>query len=294
MPKKIFIYIGLVALVSAVGASAFGEKPLSPASNSPLGQSGLEVRISNTQSEYILGEPVVIETILVNPNPEPLRWRKVLGLGRDVNLQSRDMSGQIRRWEGQQIVALIKTKWQEIAPRAELTGKLLVDQSMLTQLFPNPGRYELNAELVYKKMAAEGEETQARAVSNSVFVEIKELSGVNQAAYGFLNGQLDTAMKQPDVRALAQSQQEFVDRFGTSVYAKYVILQLARTYNTLGEHRKAAREVCKLRDVDFYFSKEVEAKTYELEAKLRPFVLVELPEGAPEPPRPHPCTRMLN
>lgn len=296
MSKKNLLYIAalLIVVVCGFGVPAITANRGSQVPGSRIGMTELTLRITTRQGvEYLPLEPVVVDLTLSNPTSSTTSWQGFLAVGRDVNFQSRDTSGQVRRWEGRQYIGLIKSLPVAMSPGEEVKRQILLDRHLSSLLFPRSGRYELKVEFTYKTRDEE-QRREVQISSNPISVDIKEPSGIDRLAYDYLRGPLEEVSTQPDVRLLAQKRQEFVDRFGNSGYAKYVIFQLANTYQTLGENQKAARELCKLTGQKFYYSNAVEKKAYELEAKLRPYVMVELAEDAPLPPRPHPCLRMLN
>ncbi len=254
----------------------------------------LSLRWTIDRGDYLLGEPIVAEMVLYNQSYQPVSWSGVFGPGRDVNFEAVDTSGRQTRWEGKSSIGMFKPAASLISPGGEVRSPILIDRYVLSDLLSRPGRYQLRLEFNYRVYEGETNRT-SRVVSNTVEIEIREPLGLNREAFDFMNGPLDVASKDTNNPVITQRQQEFVDRFASSVYAKFVVFQLANTYQAMGETGKAAREICKLAGQDFFYQRAVDKKIYELEAKLRPFAYpAGLPENAPLPERPHPCSRMLN
>ena len=254
----------------------------------------LNLEVSSEKQTFLRAEPVPIKFVLSNRTSSPITWKGILGIGENMNLIVRKPDGGEVRWEGRKIsIGTLLALPVSLAPGQETSAEsILSSVELLETIFPHPGRYGMKIEFAY---TAGPEVRELTTIQSDYFpIEIKEPVGDDYGAYQFIRENLVSVVKQSDVGLIARKQQEFVDRFGNSPYGKYVTFKLANIYFSLGEHRKAAREICKLSGQNFYYSKTVEKKAYELEAKLRPFVMVELPENAPLPPRPHPCTRMLN
>jgi hypothetical protein len=74
-----------------------------------------------------------------------------------------------------------------------------------------------------------------------------------------------------------------------------MIFKVANSYRGLDD-AKALRELCKIHNLDFYYSKDVKRSLLQINAKLHPMVLnPNLPENAPLPLIIHPCTgRLIN
>ena len=248
----------------------------------------LSMEISSDQDSYLQAEPISINVKLSNRTNQPISWRGYLGVGPNFNFLVRDTNGVKPPWEGWKIAAGIYSILRVMPPGEQIQQDVLLDHGLSQVLFPRPGRYDLQFEFVYRT-DSEGSQ-QVKILSNSISITINEPQGKDLQAYEYLKGPLEQARRQPNVRTLAQIEQEFVDRYSNTVYAKYIIFQLANTYQTLGEDEKAFRELCKISGQNFYYSKDVQKKVYRIDEKLRPVVMLPLPENAPLPVRPHPCT----
>jgi hypothetical protein len=214
-------------------------------------------------------------------------------IGRNVNFLSRSDTGEEFRFEGSKYATgLIYSPLKTMPPGEQIQENLLLDRALSEVIFPTPGHYDLQVEFVYDSDSERRQ--QVKILSNSISINISEPTGVDCQAYEYIKGPLELAHRQTNVRALAQVQQEFVNRYRNTVYAKYIIWSLANTYRGLGEDEKALRELCKISGEDFHYSKDLQRKVYEIEEKLRPFIMLPLPENVPAPIRPHPCARLQN
>lgn len=286
--KRIFLMVGiLTAVACATLVIGFQQKPSFETVNAQSGIPSLKLGVSTSKTDYLQIEPISLNFGLSNRTNQPISWRGVLFLGPNFNFLTRSADGEEFRFEGGKY-GLIKSSLRTMQPGEQIQQDILLDSALSELLFPSPGRYDLQVEFVYNT-EAEGRQ-QVKIASNSISINISEPTGINRQAYDYIKGPLATANNGTNVRAIVEREQEFVNRYKNTVYAKYISISLARTYQTLGEDEKALRELCKISGENFYHSKEVQKKVYEIEEKLRPLVMLPLPEDAPLPVRPHPCT----
>lgn len=155
-----------------------------------------------------------------------------------------------------------------------------------------PGQYRIRLEFTYQ-LIKENRQNQT-ITSNLVTISIEEPQGVNREARDYIKTVLKPNFRNMKLRQYILLQQDFVGKFGNTIYGKYIIFDLASTYKTLGEDEKALRELCKISGENFFYSKQVERTLHLIDVKLFPPNLTPLPENAPLPVRPHPCTRLQN
>lgn len=179
--------------------------------------------------------------------------------------------------------------FKAIQPGEILRGADVLGERNVEDLFPQPGRYELRVEYTYYT-DKDGENRERKTVfSNWKTLNILAPQGVDKQAYDDIKKTIQRQRfeKIEETISLLQS---FVDNHRNSVYAKYYAVQLASYYKIERKHAEAERELCKIRNVDFIYSRDVERELQELAAILRPMPLIaNLPEDAPLPPRPQPC-----
>ena len=119
--------------------------------------------------------------------------------------------------------------------------------------------------------------------------------GVNQQAYNYIKNTLERARNERrSTDELLALQENFVNTYGTSVYAKKAILDLASRYVVRGEDLKALRQLCKISGDNADYSDYVERTVRLIDVKLFPPDLTPLPINVPMPVRPHPCTRLVS
>ncbi len=139
------------------------------------------------------------------------------------------------------------------------------------------------------------EKQQIKILSNSISINIVEPEGINRQAYEYIKGRINAVRQSSNYQAKIQIEQEFVDRHRNSVYAKYIIFNLAHTYQAMGDDRKALREFCKVSGEEFHYSKEVEKTVLKIDKKLNPIDWDKIPKDAPDPIIKHPCSgKILN
>lgn len=279
--------LGLAYVALVVG---FQQNLYFETANAQSNTSVLTLEMTTPKNEYLQIEPIPVSLDLSNRTNQPISWKGILLLGPNVNFLTRDINGAELRYDGGKYASgLLGFAVRTMPPGEKTKQDVLIERALSEILFPAAGRYEFQVEFVYST-EGEGRE-KVKIISNSVSIVIKEPTGVERQAYDFIKGPLAEVNNKADVRAIAEREQEFVNKFKNTVYAKYISVSLARTYQTLGEDDKAFRELCKVSQEDFYYTKEVKKRVYEIDIKLRPVVMLPLPENAPTPVIPFPCSK---
>lgn len=291
--KRTSITIGLIITAAfTLLVMGFQQNPYFETVNAQSGMASLTLEASAAKTDHLQVEPISLKLALSNRSYQPVAYRGALMIGRSLNFVSHNESGEEIRLEGSKYIGLIKQSLRTMAAGEQIQQDILLDRGLSEQIFPRPGRYDLRVEFVYSSDAEDRQ--RVKISSNSVPVNISEPTGINRQAYEYIKGPLAMATSKTDVRFIALTEQDFIDKYRGSVYAKYVSISLARTYQTLGENEKAVRELCKVSGEKFYYSDEVKKKLYEIDAKLHPLNLLPLPEDAPLPAPPNPCARSQN
>jgi hypothetical protein len=291
--KMIGFLVVLMIVISAIIGAGFQQTRLTIV-EAQTTTAKLTFEISTSQNKYVQLEPIPFNFKLSNQTNEPIRWRGIPMIGQDIKFLVRGEDGQEVRWDGKGF-GLIGTTFSVIQPGQEIWRKdILTSVPTLEEILSRPGRYEIRAEFRYNNGA--NEKQKEVIVSNPITINILEPNGVDRQAYNYIKQVIEPARYRERASGeVFQLQQNFLDNYGNSVYAKYIAIELASGYKGSGENAKAKRELCKIHNVNFYFSEQVRRNIWELEAKLHPRVLVELPENAPIPLVPHPCTgRLVN
>lgn len=252
--------------------------------------------LATLQNNYALLEPIPFQFKLANRTNTSIKWRGLLMFGSNLDLLIRYENGEEFRWEGQnRSLGSPITGFLTIQPGQEIQRKdMLGGSQILEKVFSRPGKYEVRAEFRYDKNSQNSQ--RETIISNSVTINIVEPNGVDLQAYNYIKQIIEPARyRERSSNELLQLQQNFLDNYENSVYAKYIAVEIASGYKALGENAKAKRELCKIHNVNFYFSEQVRRNIWEIDAKLNPRALVELPENAKVPLIPHPCTgRLVN
>lgn len=250
----------------------------------------LTFEVSTRRNSYILREPIEFNLKLSNQRQVPVKSGSILQL-RDTNILVRNEAGESKKWEinkfyiGGRVDGIV-----EMLPGRKMESEELLDGNLAEMMFSRPGRYEVQAEYVYESYRPQRE--TIKSVSTTFTINILEPKGIDKQAYDFLKEIYEPALRQSDSSPTIELEQNFVDTFGKSVYAKYMILELASIYR--GEDKKKAlKELCKIHDLDFHYKKNVKKMLLEINAVINPIVLVPLPENAPLPLIVHPCTGKL-
>jgi len=295
MPNKtkISLIVKFLVLIFC-SAFVFKSEQITPniirAQNQPA---KLSIEVSSSQKSYLQGEPISINLKLFNQTDQPISWRGFLDVSPNINFFVQDANGKKLNWEASKYATgSVYSTLKTMQPGEQVQQPLLLERGLAEELFSNPGQYNLQVEFAYYT-ESKGRQ-QAKVLSNSIFINILAPQGIDRQAYSFIKETLEPNLRKPNVQELAQLQQDFVARYRNSVYAKYIIFNLANTYQTIGEDEKALRELCKISGENFYYSKHVEKILYRIDEKLHSTVQLPLPENATVPPRPHPCRAVQN
>ena len=256
----------------------------------------LTLEISTPKSSYLQLEPIPLRFDLVNRTSQSISWKGALLLfGGNTNLIIQGGGNSENRFIGSKYIGSPQTTPITLSPGQSIKRSgLFAGIKEFDSFFPRPGNYQVRAEFTYIDTSSD-EQERVTIVSNPVSISIQEPQGFNRQSYQAFRNLSQTEFSQNNVVAKAQAQQDFVNNYRGTVYAKYVILDLARRYQFLREDAKALRELCKISsDEGFYYAEEVQRILYQADAKLNPPDMRELPPEVPMPVRQHPCLRLQN
>ncbi|MBA3634402.1 MAG: hypothetical protein H0W58_16580 [Acidobacteria bacterium] len=295
MLKKLKTSLLVAIIISVLFGMFIGFTQIYPASTQAQTENPkLTLEVSTPQSSYLQLEPIPFQFNLSNQTNQPITWKGILLLfGGNVDLLIQEQNGSESRFAGSKYAVGLSKIPETLNPgQSRQVTDLFRGVKEFEAAFPRPGNYQVRVEFTYKDVS--DEQKRVTILSNPVSINIREPQNFNRQAYDYIKGPLQTRLTQNNVEATAQVQQDFVNNYGSTVYAKYVIFDLARTYQFLGEDLKALRELCKISGENFYYSKQVERTLRLIDVKLHPLDLTPLPENVPTPVRPHPCARVQN
>lgn len=252
----------------------------------------LTLEVSTSQNNYLLLEPIPIKFKLLNQTNVPIIWSGSLSLSENVYLLVKGGNGaEIRSESFFSGGGLIGSSVMQ--PGMNVEKLVLLNEKRSEMIFARPGRYEVRVEFNYYKNS-EGQQHE-KIFSNAITINIQEPQGINRQAYEYIKRTLEPDEFNVHPSQFVLLQQYFVNNFGNSVYGKYMVVKLAGTYEVLGEHAKAERELCRISTVNFYYSAQVRRDLMRIAARLRPMPIIpNLPENAPRPPLPQPCVNIPN
>lgn len=288
MSKKTKIIALIGIFVASVMVIWFYQRPITTVI-AQIQTPTLTFEVSTHQNDYLLREPIPFNLKLSNQTNIPIKRGTRLALS-DTNFIVRNENGETAQWRmsrfymSEAIYGLA-----ELPPGGKMESDALLDGRMAEKIFPHPGRYEIQVEYIYDRDMPQQQPIKFK--SNSIAINIREPQGIDRQAYNFLKATHDPILTSSDITSLKQTKQNFVDRFPNSVYAKYMIVELAHIYEG-SEDSKAIRELCKIHTLDFYYTKDVKKRLLEINARLHPITLASnLPEDVPIPITIiHPCT----
>ncbi|MGH9948411.1 MAG: hypothetical protein ACRD6X_14620 [Pyrinomonadaceae bacterium] len=258
--------------------------------------SQLTLELSTQKSSYVQLEPVRFGLKLSNPSTQAVKLQGILSTGRDLDFFIQPVGGESKNIEGRKMsIATVISSPILLQPGQEVESAAGIDEvSLFEKAFPGPGAYQVRVKFRYEKIEGDKSSTES-VISNPVTVNIEAPKGDDYEAYNYIKNTLEVARdRRVSSEEILVLRQNFVDTFGSSVYAEKEILELAVTYKHLGQDLKAMRELCKLSDENEntrYF-KYVQKSLREIDIKLHPPDMSPLPENATLPVRPHPCSQV--
>jgi len=248
----------------------------------------LTLEVSLRQNKYVLREPIQLNFKLSNQTGAPIKFDGFYGLGQSVNFLVRDESGKEILYETSKYYRGGLTGIHELSPKKEIESENLLDGELSEIVFSKPGQYEVKVEFSYK--TGEGFMEPVKVLSNSFTININEPKGIDKLAYDYLTKIYEPARQKSNATPLKQLRQDFVDKFSNSVYSKYIAFELVQIYEGR-EDAKAMRELCKIHNLNFFYSKDVKKRLLKINARLHP--IVPKPNLLPDDELPiviHPCT----
>jgi hypothetical protein len=288
---KMFV---LVSLFMGITAAMNLETNWLGVSYAQTAESNLIVRLSIAKETYLQLEPVPLTFKVSNPTSQTVKWQGVFTFGSDMDLIVQPVGGEEKIIEGRSInTAALASAPISMQPGQEIASGAVIDGvNFFEKTFPSPGVYKVRVKFRYEKI--DGDDFKKETVlSNPVTITVTAPQGSDFVAYNYLKNTLEKARRErASTEELIALQRNFVDSYGATVYGKNQIWKLALTYRSLGEDLKAARELCKIANDNTYCSKQVQQALYSIDIKLHPPDLRPLPEDAPLPVRPHPCSRL--
>lgn len=252
----------------------------------------LTLVISSDKNNYLQSEPVSLNFKLSNQSDQSISWKGTLSIGRNLKILSRSKTGKEIQLDGSNSIGGIYSPLKAMESGAKVEQDILINDTLSELLFPQPDNYDLQVEFTYYTDTQEKQ--LVKILSNTISINISEPTGIARQAYEYIRGPLASANRQTDVQVITAREQEFVNKYRNTVYAKYVGFSLASAYQRSGEDQKAFLELCKIPNEKFHYFKDVQRKIYEIDAKLHPVNMPELRENESIPESPHPCTRVQN
>ncbi len=279
MVTKIRIYL-IIALLGTIASLAFisYNRTVIPTAEG-AGSDLLTIEIAATKTTYPLGEPIPLSIKLSNSTQLPISFNGVFNyVSENINVVSRTGSGLETRWIGaEHVLEFHGMPGRTLQPGESLQEKILFDEFYLTKFFPNPGLCQIGLEFIYQDYTS-GKPERKTISSAPISIEIKGPAGPDRLAYEYLLGSLNPSVDDDDRDRELRSRQYFSDIFTGSVYWKYQVYALGVKYLNLKQYQKADDEFYKISDIDFYYSKEVENKLYQLNLNLhRPSIRTKRP-----------------
>jgi hypothetical protein len=285
MSRKTFVFLVVIAVFVCVITITRTQVNSITNTNQSTGFSNLTLQISSSKTRYVKLEPIPIGIGLKNGTANSVNFSTVLGLGPYLSLSVRNENNEEVQLQGNMLLpgyALITPASYTLSPN-EVRQKQELLADSLEKMFPRSGRYTIQISLI--------DSSNERITSDPLTIEINEPQGIDRQAYNYIKGTIEPVQNRARIREMVQLQQYFVDNFRGSVYVKYVAVKLAGAYQALGEHGKAERELCRVKNINFFFSDHINRTLEKLNAKLRPVTPIrDMPEDAPVPPLPRPCT----
>lgn len=253
-------------------------------------KSKLALELSASKNSYVQLEPVEFNFKLSNKSGEPVKWQGLLMLGSDLDFLVTSPGGEEKRIEGRKMSLTAVAS----APSVLEVGGEAKSYAVLggveeqENVFSKAGVYQIRIEFRYQETTG-GEARQTKIVSNPITINITAPQGIDLEAYNYIKNTLEKARtERASADETAALRQNFVNLYGSSVYAKYEIFKLALAYRAGGEELKSLRELCKISGENFAYTRNVQKTTELVYAKLSPPEASPLSDGSIAQ-RPEPC-----
>ena len=205
-----------------------------------------------TPSQSLPLQPIPIVIKQSNRTNQPVLGYKSIGFGRTpIHLY-------VKRSDGERVLIgnlspirrLITVKNMAIAPGASSEAKEWLTLA-LNRYFPEPGIYQLQAEL-------ENEDRTLSIESNTVNIEIKQPIGVDLQAYNLINNSpmQEALFSGAEFDRAKDTLEEIKTRFPTSAYARGAFFVLGEAYFSRRQYGQALANLIRL-EHDNTFAKKI-------------------------------------
>lgn len=229
----------------------------------------LKFEVSPLKDTYLPLEPIRFSYRISNPTDSPIEiWWSFPDVifTLNVNKDNETRSPQLSNLKARKGITLIQ-------PNEVFEGQQTLNYQ-LSNIFPENGKYELFFTIYGKESnKASGD----KLVSSKVEITIQQPSGINAEALDFIY----KTHKTPIVLGIFQNWEdkrenqiqtpleEFVEKYGDSVYGDYAIYYLANSYKYTKRYDLAKKEFNKLKDrKNFAYEKEVIQALEEIDQDL--------------------------
>ena len=255
--RKHLLLIMLIALSSIATGSLSSAVRAIDNSSQKSDFSDLTLEIATAKEEFNQLEPIPLALTLSNKTDETITASTALNFDYHfLTLFVRLPGGERQMIERLSMLQkFVGVGSGKIKPSQTTQLKQLVDIE-LDKIFPYPGEYQLQAELM------DGDSKKV-IKSNHLRIRIMEPQGLDRQAFDFikkngnpsyfLNGYERVVDKKP-----LSILEEFVSRFGETAYGDYATFQLGEVYFYGKDYEKAIKHLEKLANKpDFVFSERV-------------------------------------
>jgi hypothetical protein len=231
------------------------------------GFSDLNFEISMPKETFNQLEPIPITLILSNRTSQTILGHNLLEFwGHYVQLFVSEIGGERQKIKDLTMMhALVDVQNQEIKPGQKHQSKQLIDID-LDKIFPYPGEYQLQAEL----LDVDGKKV---IKSNHLRIRIVEPKGLDRQAFEFIKNNSNPSYFLNGYERIVDHKplsilEEFVSKFSETAYGDYAVFQLSGVYFSNKDYEKAIKHLEKLaKKADFVFADKVQ--DYLREAKER-------------------------
>jgi TolA-binding protein len=265
MKKESLLIIVTAVLLLLAGKTSWGAAQQQENNTQGLIFSDLTLEIAAPKEEFNQLEPIPLVISLSNKKDRPILGHTTLNFtGNYIQLFVNQLGSEKRRIEDLTMVrAFVGAHPQKILPGNVLQEKQLIDLD-LDKIFPYPGEYQLQAEL----LDVDGKKT---VKSNHLRIRILEPTGLNRQAFEFIKNNSNPSYFLNGYERVVDNKplsilEEFVSRFSETAYGDYAVFQLGEVYFSKEDYKQAIKHLEKVaKKSDFVFAEKV--KDYLSKAK---------------------------
>ena len=266
--KKLFWYIvPTTVIVLTLAGISLSNVSQQQEVGQALTFSKFTLRIASTKEDFVQLEPIPIILNLANETNQPILGHTALDFSyHHVKLFILQDGGERREIQNlSPLMKRVRIEPRKIAPgeNHQATQLLNVD---LDKIFPEPGSYQIQAVL-------QDIDNKQEIHSNLITIRITSPNDLNLQAFEYIRNSENpsyffTGVSFTDSEQERKVIEDFVSKFGGSVYGDYATFLLGELYFSRKEYQKASEQFNKVaKNVNFVFAGKASEFIVRIKAK---------------------------